>query len=134
MRENAISVIQSPVRRTPTPSSESPKSFNPLYGQVPPYVRRFHMAKKAESLRIQAEAEKRRHPGLRLLAVEEKEEKLIEAASKRQETMLSLNKISLGASSPSLLRRRKQLEEQLDTLDKWLLTLESPEVYLPSDV
>jgi len=92
------------------------------------------MAKMAESLRIQAEAEKRRHPGLRLLAVEEKEEKRIEAASKRQETVLSLNKISLGVSSPSLLRRRKQLEEQLDTLDKWLLTLESPEVYLPSDV
>lgn len=134
VRANAISAIHSPVRRTPTPRKESPQSLNPLYGQVPPYIRRFRQAKKAEILRIQAEEEKKRHPGLRLLAPDEKETKRKEATCKRQEIITSLNKISLGASSPSLLRRRKQLEEQLDTLDHWLLTLESPLVYLPSEV
>ena len=131
VKENAISVINSPARHTPTPREESPQSLNPAYGKVPAYIRRYRRVERDKSMRRKEEEDRKRHPGLRLLSVEEKTEKRKEAGSKRQETVLALNRISLGASSPSLLRRRKQLEDQLDTLDSWLLTLESPQVYLP---
>lgn len=134
VKENAISVISSPARRSPPPHTDSPQSLNPAYGRVPSYIRRYQRAAQADYLQHLRAEEKKRHPGLRLLSEVEKTQKRSEAIQKRAETVIALNKIPLGVSAPSLLRRKKELEGVLDEVDVRLGELERPQVYVPEDL
>lgn len=120
LRENAKEVIRSPKRELPVTPTEDAKTLNPSYGRIPLYLRKFHHEVAAARIAAAAAAEAQKHPGLRLLSEEERIRTHNAVSAERQATVLALNRVPLGASSPSLLKQKETLERKLESLDKSL--------------
>lgn len=128
--ENAKEAILAAPKSLPVQPLTSVKTLNPNYGKVPAYLKKY-IETAEEERRRRKEAELIRcPPGMRLLAEEERSGLYEAMVKERQSTLLSLNRVPLGASSPSILRRKNLLERRLEELDKSILTFSQPKVFI----
>jgi len=128
--ENAKEAMLTPPKTLPTKPRVSAKSLNPSYGQIPAYLRKY-IAVAEEERRQRKEAEANRcPPGMRLLSEGERSGLYEALAKERQVTVLALNRIPLGASAPSILKRKSSLERRLEELEKALQTFSQPKVFV----
>lgn len=127
--ENAKEALRAP-KALPTQTQVSAKSLNPSYGQVPAYLRKYIAVAEEERKRRKEAEESRCPPGMRLLSEGERSGLYEALIKERQVTLLALNRIPLGASAPSILKRKSGLERGLEELEKALQTFSRPKVFV----
>ena len=128
--ENAKEAMLTPPKPLLTKAQVSAKSLNPCYGQVPAYLRKYITVAEEERRRKQEAEQSGCPPGMRLLSEAERSGLYEAMAKEKQGTILALNRIPLGASAPSILKRKHGLERRLEELDKALQTFSKPKVFV----
>jgi hypothetical protein len=127
---NAQEVISSPPKQPPTKVKESAKSLNPSYGRVPKYLQKYNQAADEELQKRKAAEASKCPPGMRLISEDERQRTYELLVQQRQQTILALNKVPLGASAPSVLKYKTELERKLEDLEKTILVFARPKVFV----
>jgi hypothetical protein len=120
---NAVAAINAEPRRSPLFVRPNARSLNPSYGRVPKYLKNIQseLESHREALAKKAEAAKVPY-GMRLIPEDERVQTLEALQRKKGEVFIALNKLPIGSTTPSLVRRKNDYEKQLTELESAIAT------------
>ena len=99
-------------------------------GEIPQYIE-----SRKEAIRAEKEPPKKPDmpPGMRLLSEEEKQEAIENLMEQKKDIESQLAKFSLRLESPTILREKRVLEDELDQIEKSIEQLSKKFVFVPDD-
>lgn len=99
-------------------------------GEIPQYIE-----SRKEAIRMEKEPPPKSDipPGMRLLSEEEKLEAIESLTEQKKDIEAQLSKFSLRLESPTILREKRVLENELDQIEKSIEQLSKKYVFVPDD-
>ncbi|KAK2949598.1 putative Calmodulin-binding [Blattamonas nauphoetae] len=121
------------IARIPAGNEDRAKDLNPSYGKVPDYLVERKKLKEAEEELARIELERSAPDGCVLLSEEERLETLMQLEEDRREANSALNRLPIANKTQASEKRRRELEQEIQSIEDNIKAFSKEKVYIRVD-